>query len=86
MRKIGSGDSLLKPLFMDDFPKWLRVGRKISEGDRGMTVNVKAVPCIILLICQSIVSIPGLIQYYRSDGNRWGDDFNKLIGTGSVLF
>ncbi len=85
MRRIGDNDILLKPFFIDDLPKWIRVGRRISTRDRGLTVNVKAVPCVILLICMFIVSIPGLIQYFGSDDNRWGDVLNQVIGTGSVL-
>ncbi len=72
-RTIGAGGTLLKPFFIHDLPQWLRVGRRISAEDGGLTVNVKEVPYITLLICPFIASIPGLFQCYGSADNRWSD-------------
>ncbi len=50
-----------------------------------IVVESRWVPIAVMGFCSVVLSIPGFVQRFGSADRQWGDIFNQIIGTGSVL-
>lgn len=77
------GKKIHKPYKFKKLPEKLE---KIKDTEHvGIKIKLIAAPYIFGIASLSLLVLPGVLQYFGSKDNDWGDILNEIIGSGSVL-